>query len=145
MKQDFDVRAGDVSSMELYYSGSNQENRCIGHIRGDFGKNGDEYWAAFCEHEGSNAAGEGYKEELNALVKALRKNLLKNRKSMRKYIQRHPPLILEAGSIMSYGYQVTTEKYGYYIRCTPCPGVYDFYIYMYVRGCDSCGSSTAKN
>lgn len=145
MKQDFDVRAGDVSSMELYYSGSDHENRCVGHLRGDFGKSGDEYWASFCEHEGINAAGEGYKEELNALVKALRKNLLKNRKSMRKYIQRHPPLILEAGSIMPYGYQVTTEKYDYCIRCTPCPGVYDFYIYRYVRGCDPCGSSTAKN
>ena len=56
MKQDFDVRAGDVSSMELYYSGSNQENRCIGHIRGDFGKSGDEYWATFWEHEGINVS-----------------------------------------------------------------------------------------
>ena len=46
---------------------------------------------------------------------------------MRKYIQQHPPLILEAGAIMSYGYQVTTEKYDYCIRCTPHPGVYDFY------------------
>ena len=52
MIQDFDVCSGDVSSMEMYYSGSNQENRCIGHIRGDFGKSGDEYWATFWEHEG---------------------------------------------------------------------------------------------
>jgi len=145
MKQDFDVRAGDAGSTELYYSGSDHENRCVGHLRGDFGKSGDEYWATFWEHEGSKAAGEGCKEELSALVKALRKNLLKSRKTMRKYIQQHPPLILEAGAIMSYGYQVSTEKYDYYIRCTPCPGVYDFYIHMYVRGCDSCGSSTAKN
>ena len=130
MKQDFDVRSGDTGSMELYYSGSDLENRCIGHIRGDFGKNGDEYWTSFWEHEGNNAAGEDCKEELTALVKALRKNLLKSRKAMRKYIQQHSPLILEAGSIMSYGYQVTTEKYGYYIRCTPCPGVYDFYTWI---------------
>lgn len=133
MKQDFDMRVGDAGSTELYYSGSDLENRCVGHIRGDFGKSGDEYWTSFWEHEGINAAGEGYKEELNALVNALRKNLLKSRKAMCKYIQPHPPLILETGAIMSYGYQVTTEKYDYYIRCTPCPGVYDFYIYMYVR------------
>ena len=144
MKQDFDVRAGDVGSTELYYSGSDHENRCVGHIRGDFGENGDEYWATFWEHEGINAAGKDCKDELTALVNTLRKNLLKNRKAMRKYIQQHSPLILEAGAIMSYGYQVTTEKYDYYIRCTPCPGVYDFYIYMYVRGCDSCGSSMAR-
>ena len=145
MKQDFDVRAGDAGSMDMYYSGNDQDYRCVGHIRGDFGKSGDEYWATFWEHEGINVAGEGCKEELTVLVNTLRKNLLKSRKTMRKYIQQHPPLILEAGAIMSYGYQVTTEKYDYCIRCTPCPGVYDFYIYMYVRGCDSCGSSMARN
>lgn len=144
MKQDFDVRAGDAGSKDMYYSGNDQDYRCVGHIRGDFGKSGDEYWASYWEHEGINVAGEGCKEELTALVKALRKNLLKSRKAMRKYIQPHPPLILEAGAIMSFGYQVTTEKYDYYIRCAPSPGVYDFYIYMYVRGCDSCGSSTAR-
>ena len=145
MSQVYQLMPGTEGSMDMYYSGNEQEHRCIGHIRGDFGKSGDEYWTTFWEHEGINAAGEGCKEELTALVNALHKNLLKSRKAMRKYIQRHPPLILEAGSIMSYGYQVTNDKYGYYIRCTPCPGVYDFYIYMYVRGCDSCGSSTAKN
>ena len=89
MKQDFDVRSGDVSSMELYYSGSDLENRCIGHIRGDFGKSGDEYWATFWEHEGINVAGNGCKKELTALVNTLRKNLLKSRKAMRKYLQQH--------------------------------------------------------
>lgn len=127
MKQDFDVRSGDADSKELYYSGSNHENRCVGHIRGDFGKSGDEYWASFWEHEGINAAGEDCKDEQTALVNTLRNNLLKSRKAMRKYIQQHPPLILESGEIMSYGYQVSTEKYDYYIRCTPYPGVYDFY------------------
>ena len=52
---------------------------------------------------------------------------------MRKYIQQHLLLILEAGAIMPYGYQVTTEKYDYCIRCTPYSGVYDFYIYMYAK------------
>lgn len=133
MKQDFDVRAGDESSMDKYYSGNDQDYRCVGHIRGDFGKSGDEYWTTFWEHEGINTAGEGCKEELTALVNMLRKNLLKSRKAMRKYLQQYPPLILEAGAIMSYGYQVMTERYDYYIRCSPYPGAYDFYIYMYAR------------
>lgn len=133
MGQMYQLMPGAEGSVDMYYSDNEQEHRCIGHIRGDFGKSGDEYWATFWEHEGINVAGEGCKEELIALVNALRKNLLKSRKAMRKYIQQHPPLILEAGAIMSYGYQVTTEKYDYCIRCTPCPGVYDFYIHMYVR------------
>ena len=129
----FSVAPGLEGSKGYYYSNSDREHRCIGHIRGDLGKSGDEYWATFWEHEGINIAGEGYKEELTALVNTLRKNLLKSRKHMRQYIQQHPPLILESGEIMSYGYQVTTEKYDYYIRCTPYPGLYDLYIYMYVR------------
>ena len=62
MKQDFDVRSGDAGSLELYYSGSDQENRCIGRIRGDLGKSGDEYWASFWEHEDINAAREDCKD-----------------------------------------------------------------------------------
>ena len=72
MKQDFDIRAGDESSMDMYYSGNDQDYHCVGHIRGDFGKSGDEYWATFWEHEGINVAGEGCKEELTALVNTLR-------------------------------------------------------------------------
>ena len=133
MKQDFVVHADNADSKELYYSGNDYENRCIGHIRGDFGKSGDEYWASFWEHGGINAVGDCCKDELTALVNTLRKYLLKSRKHMRQYIRQRPPLILESGEIMSYGYQVTTEKYDYYIRCTPYPGLYDLYIYMYVR------------
>lgn len=133
MSQVYQLMPGAEGSMDMYYSDNEQDHRCIGHIRGDFGKSGDEYWASFWEHEGINAAGEDCRDELTALVKALRKNLLKSRKEMRKYIQQHPPLILEAGAIMSYGYQVSTEKYDYYIRCSPYPGVYNFYIYIYIK------------
>ena len=127
------VIPGSEGNKSNYYSNSDREPFCVGHIRGDFGKSGDEYWATFWEHEGINTAREGYKEELTALVNTLRKNLIKSRKAIRKYIQQHPPLILDAGEIMTYGYQVSTEKYDYYIRCSPYPGVYDFYIYMYIR------------
>ena len=133
MRQVYQLMPGAEGSMDMYNSGNDQDYRCAGHIRGDFGKSGDEYWATFWEHEGINPAGEGCKEELSALVKALRKNLLNSRKTMRKYIRQHSPLILEAGAIMSYGYQVAAEKCDYYIRCSPYPGVYDFYIYIYVR------------
>ena len=94
------VIPGSEGNKGYYYSDSDREYCCVGHIRGDFGENGDEYWATFWEHEGINAAGEGCKEELTALVNTLRKNLLKSRKAMRKYLQQHPPLILESGEIM---------------------------------------------
>ena len=69
MKQDFDVRAGDAGSMDKYYSGNDQDYRCVGHIRGDFGKSGDEYWATFWEHEGINLAEDCCKDELECVSK----------------------------------------------------------------------------
>ena len=52
---------------------------------------------------------------------------------MQKYLREHDSLMLETGIFMSRGYMVVTEQYEYYIRCSPQPGEYNFYIYAYVR------------
>ena len=41
--------------------------------------------------------------------------------------------MLESGIFMARGYIVVTEQYEYYIRCSPQPGEYNFYIYAYAR------------
>ena len=133
MTQHFDVQPGIFGTETLYYSDSDQEHRCVGHVRGGFGHGGNEYYASFWPHQGADQADEAFHAELNALVVSLRKSLLKDRPAMRRYIQHHPTLVLEAGDLMSYGYRVETDRRVYYIRCTPHPGVYDFYIYAYRR------------
>ena len=72
---------GAEGSMDMYYSGNDQDYRCVGHIRGDFGKSGDEYWATFWEHEGINVAGEGCKGHfiLNGCRAASRKDKAQQR------------------------------------------------------------------
>lgn len=131
--QPFDVIPADESERDYFYSDSDQEHHCVGHVRGDFGRDGDEYHASFWPHQGADQADEVFHAELNALVVSLRKSLLKDRPSMRRYIQRHPTLVLEAGELTSYGYRVETDGHAYYLRCSPHPGTYDFYVYAYRR------------
>lgn len=133
MKQTFDICAGMPGTESQYYSDSDQEHRCLGHLRCDFGRDGDEFWTTFFPHDGVPNDGGAFREELNSLVTTLRKNLLRSRNHMRRYIQRHPTLQLESGAVSIFGYQVTTEQSEYCIRCTPQPGYYDAYIYIYLR------------
>ena len=132
-KYSFEVTAGIPGSAALYYSGSEAEARCIGHLRGDFGKSGDEFWHSWFPHAADARNVEPFKAELKAVVDSLRKNLLKNRVFMQKYLREHDSLMLESGIFVSRGYMVVTEQYEYYIRCQPQPGDYNFYIYAYVR------------
>ena len=132
-KYNFEVLPGTQGMSKLYYSGNDAEDRCIGHLRGDFGKSGDEFWHSWFPHAADTHNDAPFKAELKALVDSLRKNLLKSRVSMQKYLLEHDSLMLESGSCTARGSKVTTEQYEYYIRCQPHPGDYNFYIYAYVR------------
>ena len=132
-KYSFVVKAGENGSYKMFYSDGPAENRCIGHLRGDFGKSGDEFWHSWFPHAADARNDEPFKNELKALVDFLRKSFLKSRVFMQKYLREHDSLMLESGIFVSRGYMVVTEQYEYYIRCSPQPGEYNFYIYAYVR------------
>lgn len=115
----------------MFYSGSPAEPRCIGHLRMDFGS-GQEFWTSWWPHAAHAHNNDVFKTELDALIKALRKDLFKDRAHMYKYIADYavPPLV---ESPRTYGYCVHTEKHAYFIRCLPEPGDYNAYIYCYLE------------
>ena len=69
-----------------------QENACIGHLRGDFGTDGEGFFTSWTPHTGKIMAEEAHKvfcTELDHVVSALRENgLLKDRATMAKHIAR---------------------------------------------------------
>lgn len=132
-KYSFEVKAGEHGSSAMFYSDGPAEDRCIGHLRGDFGSGGTEFWTTWFPHAAADRNDKTFQDEFSSLVKVLRRNVLKNRILMAKYLREHDSLMLESGIIMSRGLMVTTEQYEYYIRCSPQPGDYNFYIYAYVR------------
>lgn len=116
---------------DLFYSGSDSETRCIGHLRMDFGS-GKEFWTSWHPHAAGEHNNAAFSGELQSLVSQLRKTLLRNRARMYKYLAEYPAAVLEDGSLRYYGYCVRTARYAFYIRCTPELGNYS-YIYCYLR------------
>lgn len=119
----------------LFYSDSAKEQSCIGHLRGDFGRNGREFWSTWWEHQ-SNLKTQEFKDEFDTFINSLRKQgILKDRSSMAEYCFAHTDAkIPGAWHSDVFGFRVDTEKHRYFIRCFPHVGDYNFYVYCYRRG-----------
>lgn len=124
-------------NMELFYSRSSREHECIGHLRGDFGRDGTEFWTNWFPHEAAMHNTPEFREEFQLFMNSLRASLLKNRSSMRSYLRENPNIIEQTGSIEQHGYFTQTERHEYYVRCNPAIGEYNFYIYCYLRKKDA--------
>ena len=132
----------NVSSEEQSYLYAPVENDIhsetrIGHLRGDFGRDGDEFWHTwFPFNEEMNVP--KFKIDLGAVVDWLRSDteypLLKDRKSMDAVCRRYPENRMENQWHADwYCFKIMTEKYMYFIRCFTGRGDYNFYVYCYIR------------
>ena len=138
MKNKYVLELPDQGTEAMFYSDNDQERRCIGHLRCDFGRHGDEFWTTFFPHEARSLAGDDFSKEFDTFVNYLREELMKSRSAMRKYISSHPSLPLESTSWRyRNGYYLMTNRYEYFIRCQPMEGDYDAYIYAYLREADN--------
>jgi len=132
MNTDYHVKAALPGQEELFYSDSSQEENCIGHLRGDFGHGGNEFWTSWWPHATEHKKTTGFRQDFNELVGFLRQDLLKNRREMARYLQAYPGLVLACSDKGTMGYTVSKSSYLFCIRCMPAPGNYDFYIYAYM-------------
>ena len=111
-----------------------QERGCIGHLRGDFGRDGREFWTSWWEHL-SELKTQEFRNEFDEFVITLRKDsMLRDRNSMAEFCARYPEArIPGAWHSDVFGFQVNTNRHRYYIRCFPHAGDYNFYIYCYLQ------------
>ena len=110
---------------------------CIGHLRGDMGRSGEEFYTSWNDHEASLKT-ETFKSEFNSIVNALRKDeryglLLSSRKTLAACCHAMPDCAFDGSSAQEYGFRADTKAYSYMIRCNPTQGNYNFYIYAYDR------------
>lgn len=115
----------------LSFSGSDEEQACIGHLRGDFAQ-GTEFWTTWWVHQ-EELVDQDFKDELDSVVNALRKNgPLKNLSAMQSFCWKHKQAQMSPESGKDYyGFRVDTPKRRYYLRFLPLRGNYNFYIYCY--------------
>jgi hypothetical protein len=120
----------------LFYSDSEKykEFGCIGHLRGDFGSVGKEFWSTWWEHQ-SELKTQEFKDEFDDFINSLRKQgLLKDRHSMADCCYQHPEAkIPGAWHSDVYGFCVNTDRHRYFVRCFPHQGDYNFYVYCYKK------------
>ena len=102
------------------------ERGCIGHLRGDFGKSGTEFWTSWFTHQSGLLTGT-FRDELQGVVNRLREKggLLSGFDQMRKQCR--------AGTSVddSYGFHAESRNYEYCLRCIPVRGSYHLYLYCY--------------
>ena len=115
----------------LSFSGSDEEQACIGHLRGDFGR-GTEFWTTWWDHQGALKDQE-FRDELNSVVNALRKDgPLKDLSAIQSFCRKHEQARMSPAAGTDYfGFRVDTPKRRYYLRLLPLRGNYNFYIYCY--------------
>lgn len=110
----------------VYYNKKTDEGKCIGYLRGDFGRSGSEFWTSWFDvrTELKNAK---FREDLQKTVNELREagNILHDYSTMIKNL--HFGTELGFGS---YGFCFNTD-YHYCLRCIHRIGDYNFYLYCY--------------
>lgn len=121
----------DREQTDWLYSASGEEDRkrgCVGHLRGDFGRDGDEFWTSWFDHQPALNT-DGFRNELQDVVNSLRRDdgLLKSFAGMSRNCR--DGLFVDD----SYGFKAETKGYQYFLRCTPRRGDYNFYLYAYDR------------
>jgi hypothetical protein len=108
---------------------------CIGHLRGDFDRDGNGFFTSWDDHRKDLKTDE-FKAELDDVINALRSEecgLLANRSSMRHFVAQNPGSDMVGNYCTEYGFRAETDKYAFLLRCNPIQGDYNFYCYCYVK------------
>ena len=106
---------------------------CIGYLRGDFGKTGQEFFTSWFPISNTLKT-EFFCKELDKTVNYLRSikcGLLADRAHMRGFCAAFPEDEFERGPRCCF--RIDTEAHTFILSCTPNCGDYNFYIYCYVR------------
>lgn len=92
---------------------------CIGHLRGDMGREGNGFYTTWFDHQ-EDLKTQDFKTELDNLVNALRfdpayGSVLSRRSTLAAYCHAHPDgRITPDGN--AYGFRLDTENYAYMLR-----------------------------
>lgn len=126
----FHIRPARPDEAGLFYAQHPDEDKrlgCIGHVRMDFGKSGNEFWYTWWPRGPEEWNNPTFKSELQKVVDELRLTVLKNRFTMERFCHAHGGKI-NGGYVQNYGFIVETEHYRYCLRCNPSPGDYNGYL-----------------
>lgn len=125
-----EIRPASDEESSLFYAQSPEKDLelgCIGHVRMDFGRGGNEFWHTWHPRGPEAWNSPCFKTELTEIVNELRKSVLKDFPSMTSFCHSNGGRI-SGGWVQNHGFIVDTEKYRYCLRCNPVRGDYHAYL-----------------
>ena len=135
---DMTFRTATPAERHYTYTQSQQimgQTGCIGHLRGDMGSSGTEFYTSWDDHN-RDLKSDAFKAEINDVVDAMRFDpqyggVFKDRSSLAMYCYHHPESSF--GSSREYGFRADTAQYAYLIRLQPYGKEENLFIYCYRR------------
>ena len=121
---------------DLFYTikDESQALGCIGHLRGDFGSDGKEFFTTWFDHKCNHLNDQRFKSVFDTLINQLRREgqVLSGRHEMERYCAPHQDCkLLNPYVDKSWGFRIYSPNYAFYLRCMPIKGDYNFYIFCY--------------
>jgi hypothetical protein len=123
---------------EKYCTYNREEgNTCVGHLSGDFGRDGDRFHSNWYNHKTKHEADWSettpeFRAELNGAVYALRQSLLKDYDAMSAFCKNHPEAKLpDRGGLEHYGFKLDAADRKYFILCVDDSRDSRFIVYAY--------------
>ena len=123
------VLPGAVDDMKMFYRSDEVGTRLIGYMRGDFGKDGKEFWHNWFDGDIKRNTPE-FKAEFQAVVDTLRQGIFKDYKSSLDYCRSNEDAKIADGNDCYFGFKLETESRQYFVRCTTNHDSY-FYVFAY--------------
>ena len=126
------LRPASPEEAGLFYAQTperDEELGAIGHVRIYFGHNGGEGFRHTWRPRGPGELNtQEFREELDVVLNDLRKGVLRNLSSMRRYCSGSGGAIEGGTCCQNYGFTLETERYLYRLRCNPTEGDYQAYL-----------------
>lgn len=132
------IRPMAPAERDFSYTQSRQimsQTGCIGHLRADFGTEGESFYSTWNPHCDELPTDECL-SELGQVINALRTDeayggILASRGKLTAYCYKHPES--SYGNDCEYGVRADTDQFAYLLRLNPNRGEYNLYAYCYVK------------
>ena len=122
----------------LYTYGQSQQlimqTGAIGYLRGDFGRNGAEFYSSFFDLMESLKT-DAFRVDIDTVVNTMREagGPLRDRYAMASFCSLRESAAFKSNLETEYAFRVDTAQFSYMMRCNPTPHDYNFYIWCYQR------------
>lgn len=132
---DYELTTAAAEDEEYIYSNAHSaECGYIGRLRGDFGRNGTEFWSTW-ENGSDELNTVEFRVEFDDVLLYLKERsdtpILKDRRTMQYICGLHGGYKLTDKFADIHLFKIATEKCTYFIRCFYGVGDYNFYIFAY--------------